>query len=114
MQRCIFYYFDLFFSSDTLGICPDEDINTIVERKTRVNAVIGEEQNHREADYGEPSTSLEIDFADEAHRFLNISYEVNSLVTNRRWLSYNKATQSLHCSVCVAFGMERVLKPVFF
>ena len=68
MQRCIFYYFDLFFSNDT----PDVDINTIVERKTRVNAVIGEEQNHGEADYGEPSTSVEIDFADEAHTFLNI------------------------------------------
>ena len=33
---------DLFFSNDTLGICPNEDINTKVEHETLANAVIME------------------------------------------------------------------------
>ena len=80
---------DLFFSNDTLGTCPNENINTIVEYETLVNAVIGEQQNHREADYGELSTSVEIDFADEANTSLNLSYEVNSLVNSSLYSVYS-------------------------
>ena len=70
---------DLFFSNDTLGICPNEDINTKVEHEALANAVIGEEQNHREAG-GLRRAKHKCQNQEETHMSLNLSYEVSSLV----------------------------------